>query len=383
MDGLPPFTGSISSGTQFGDKRPLRVPRLPEEMQAVHTYVQARERARGLGRAPAERRSVVLEVRSLQHGLPETEPAPDTLRIPWAFNANTFRLFEDLITRPLPDGRWVTALIAGSAALLPLTLHLLDRGVLPLGGQIRHIGTTGFRLGPHARNLVSSAFDHATVLDNYSLSELTTPALECQTCGYNHWLDPPLVFEILDPYTRIPRADGVGVLVVTTLHPFVQAMPLIRYWTGDLVERGPPCPATGDVGFRVRGRLSQSILQGPADGGALLVSPLDVEAFLDGRPEVARRPHPCDTLGLVRSPDLGVVKYELETRSSPASVTVRVELKFDPRVFPEAARELEQALGAHLLEASAALKTEVTAGTRQLWVDAVRPGQIQGTWTKF
>jgi hypothetical protein len=167
-----------------------------------------------------------------------------------------------------------------------------------------------------------------------------------------------VVTEVLHPKTLKPIQRGVGELVVTTLHPFVQAMPLIRYRTGDLVELGPRCATAGERGFRFRGRLAQCLLDAK---GNLRLSPQDVEAALDLFPEVARLAHPLVELGVVKSPDVGVPRFELQPDR------VRVEVRYEPVVFEAHARALQRSL----------------QKTLKFPIEAVRPGTLTRRWTKF
>jgi hypothetical protein len=221
------------------------------------------------------------------------------------------------------------------------------------------------------------------VHDNFSLSELAVPAPQCEVCAHHHLALPAVEVEVVDPFTRKPAE--VGVLVVSTLWPFVQAMPLIRYWTGDLVSLGPRCAAQGERGFRFEGRQAQCVLQRGAKGCGVLASPLALEAFLDGRPEVARLAHPVVQLGLVKSSDVGVPRFELlsSKRLRVTHVTARVEVRFEPLVFPAQAKRLTADTVAALRKASPALRRAERAGTAQLRVELVRPGALVRPWSKF
>ncbi|MBI3183249.1 MAG: hypothetical protein HYZ28_14015 [Myxococcales bacterium] len=363
------FAGVVSSGTQHGDRRPLRVPVTPDELRAA---------ARWAPRAPS-RRGPLLEVLSMQHGLPDAPPPPGVLRIPWTFTANAFRLFRELVSRPQAGG-WITALLIGAGAIVPLTLHLLENGVSPARTRVRSVGTTGFRLGSRWRGFLADAWE-ADVYDNFSLSEFATPALECADCGFHHWTWPPVVAEVVDVFSKRPLSRGTGALVMTGLHPFVQAMPLVRYWTGDLVELGPRCRRAKEQGFRFRGRIGQAVLRRGMPGEPLLVSAADVEEFLDGRPEVARLPHPCARLGLVRSAEAGVVKFEVENRRE--GPMVRVELRFDPRIHPSAAEAVGHGLAKRLLSRSPRLAALEGSREGELEIRLLPPGALQRRWSKF
>jgi hypothetical protein len=356
------FTGVVSSGTT-ARARPLRVPRTEAELEAAEALAQ-----------PPKGR-LVLEVRAVHHGLSHLAPRPDWLRVPWTYSANAFRLVEDLLGRPQPDGRRVTDLLINAGALMPLCVALKQKGVDPRSFGLRAISTTSFRLSPHWKQHVERTW-RAPVWDNYSLSEIPTPALECPDCGFNHWLSPPVVAEVVDVRTKQPLRRGVGVLVLTTLYPFVQAMPLLRYWTGDLVELGSRCRSAGAQGIRFRGRLGQSLVS----GSDVLVAAQDAIDCLEAEPLVARHLHPVETLGLIPESGCGGVKLELDwVRAQPR---VRVELAFDPKAFPQDAEGIGQRLAKHLLQASPALG-RYEQKRRELTLELVGPGTLRKTWSKL
>lgn len=360
------FTGVISSGTHHGQGDVLRVLRGPEELMATGAFHRA------VGDTPSS--DWTLEVRAAHHGAPHV--APGRLLVSWTYSAQSLRLVEQLLRTPQADGRRVRVLVINSGALMPLTSWLLSRGVAPRRFGLRAIGTTSFRLSPFWRRLVEEVWGCA-VVDNYSLSELPAPATECTACGFHHWSPPPVVSEVVDPVTRRPLTRGTGVLVVTTLVPFVTRMPFIRYWTDDLVTLGPVCATVGERGFRARGRLAQSAW---SREHGLLVAALDVSEFLEGRAEVARHPHPMEQLGLIPPGECGAVKYDVVTR--PREVRVRVELRFDPLIFSDEANAVGAALSAHLLACSPGLRA-FDKRHDGLVVELLRPGTLAARWVKF
>lgn len=363
--GVGPFVGVISSGTQHGDKAPLRVPETDAEVEAFGEFARGRA-TRGLA-AP---RGLSLEVVSMQHGFP-SGPAPDgVLRVGWSFSLTTLQVIRDLLL--VREGRrGVETVVIGAGALPALTAWLYEQDFDFGKLKVTDIGTTGFALSPHWKARVEALWG-ARVWNNFSLSELAAPAPECESCGHHHWLWPANLTEVLHPKTRAPLWTGVGELVVTTLYPFVQAMPLIRYATGDLVELGPQCRALRERGFKMRGRLAQCVL---SPRGELIASPLDVEAFLDGLPDVDRLPHPDAKLGLVKSVDVGVPRFELQPKKGGAEV--RFEVRFHPALFPQRADALARGLVQHLRRAAPAARSAA------LEVQAVRRGTLTRRWSKF
>jgi phenylacetate-CoA ligase len=77
----------------------------------------------------------------------------------------------------------------------------------------------------------------------YGLSEIIGPGVSCECVEArdgSHIMEDHFYPEILDPDTGAPLPDGAeGVLVLTTLTK--EALPLLRYWTGDITSlvRGP------------------------------------------------------------------------------------------------------------------------------------------------
>ena len=102
-------------------------------------------------------------------------------------------------------------------------------------------------------------------LDVYGLSEIVGPGVSCECLeglGGAHVNEDHFLFETIDPDTGAPVPDGeVGELVFTTLTK--EAMPLLRYRTGDLasVTREPcSCGRTFARMSRVKGRVDDMLI---------------------------------------------------------------------------------------------------------------------------
>jgi len=98
----------------------------------------------------------------------------------------------------------------------------------------------------------------ARCLDHAGLSEVGSFAYPCDGCGGMHLREDEFVAEILDPETGEPVADGeTGELVVTALAR--AGFPVIRYRTGDIVERhAEPCGARHPGRWLPQGILGRS-----------------------------------------------------------------------------------------------------------------------------
>jgi len=133
-------------------------------------------------------------------------------------------------------------------------------------------------------------------------------AAECEYSGGMHILGGTCIYEVIDTRTQEVLGPGEeGELLVTQLHN--EAMPLIRYRTGDIATILPyqpcPCGRTHPKLSMVRGRVSQIIRIG---GRELL--PMDVEEVVANIPEAGE-----GYQIIVDAPgELPRLKVKLETR---------------------------------------------------------------------
>ena len=116
----------------------------------------------------------------------------------------------------------------------------------------------------------------------YSMVEtLSTGAIECDH-GRLHFLDYSGLIEFLDPKTHEPVAPGQpGIAVVTAFYPDRELMPLLRYWSEDLmIPAATTVCSCGEVGTPINdilGRADQMVVVGSQNvypqslGDALMV----------------------------------------------------------------------------------------------------------------
>jgi phenylacetate-CoA ligase len=123
--------------------------------------------------------------------------------------------------------------------------------------------------------------------DSYGLSEMNGPgvAFECkEKCGIHLWEDN-FFMEIIDPETfEIQREGEEGELVLTTINR--EAMPILRYRTGDLTRIYPDPCRCGRVHrriSRIKGRVDDMFIIGGVN-----IFPSEVERILMSLPEVGR-----------------------------------------------------------------------------------------------
>ncbi|HUF88210.1 MAG TPA: AMP-binding protein [Thermohalobaculum sp.] len=115
---------------------------------------------------------------------------------------------------------------------------------------------------PATRRMLEELWD-AKCFDGYGSLEFQPIGWDCAAQQGPHLVEDFAVAEVLDPETGAPVADGTaGVLVLTHLDK--QAMPLVRWWTGDMVVRDPARCACGRTHARlaggVRGRADDMLV---------------------------------------------------------------------------------------------------------------------------
>jgi phenylacetate-CoA ligase len=182
---------------------------------------------------------------------------------------------------------------------------------------------------------------HCAVYDHYGATEMGLGgAVECSALSGYHMRDADLLFEIIDPITQMPAADGdYGEVVFSTLTR--QGMPLIRYRTGDRSRfLAQPCPC-GSVLKRME-RISRR-MQEPIrllDGSFLSITQLDDILLRDPcvlaySAEISRQDG-CDCLVLtiqsVRNPiDSERIAMELVGNLSMGALIAQKQLKLEIR----------------------------------------------------
>ncbi|HEX7249161.1 MAG TPA: phenylacetate--CoA ligase [Burkholderiales bacterium] len=158
--------------------------------------------------------------------------------------------------------------------------------------------------------------------DIYGLSEIMGPgvAVECEAQNGLHGWEDHFVFEVIDPDTGKPVADGSpGELVITSLTK--QALPMIRYRTRDITRltRKPcACGRTHVRLKRITGRNDDMLIIRGVN-----VYPSQIEAVLVGLPGVA----PHYQLVVERMGNLDVLTVEVESQEEAAAERVRHHIK--------------------------------------------------------
>lgn len=128
---------------------------------------------------------------------------------------------------------------------------------------------------PAIRTSLEEAWGHASIRDVYALEELGIIAAECSQGDGLHGFEDAFIYEVVDPASDEVLGVGErGELVVTPL--FADAMPLLRYRTGDLVTFDDGACACGRTHLRLR--VLGKVVQGP--GGPINIDLATIEQAL-------------------------------------------------------------------------------------------------------
>lgn len=151
-----------------------------------------------------------------------------------------------------------TCLVCTPSRALRLYDMLRERGDDPLRVGLRALLYVGETCAPAKLDKLAALWQ-ARLVSAYGSTETNSLALPCAR-GASHLSEGRYLFEVIDPVHGVPLALGEsGELVLTSLR--AEAMPLIRYRTGDLVALSPePCPCGSPRRvLQHRGRVCEAI----------------------------------------------------------------------------------------------------------------------------
>jgi len=214
---------------------------------------------------------------------------------------------------------------------LTLAQSFAERGVSPGGISLRYAVLGAEPWTDEMRREIDAGLGVAST-NIYGLSEVIGPGVSCECVEARagmHVNEDHFLPEIVDPETGEPVGEGEeGVVVFTTLTK--QALPLIRYWTGDITSlSSEPC-ACGRTLVRM-GRI-----KGRADDMLIIrgvnVYPTQVEAALLQLPELT----PNYRIVVSRTGTLDEAEVEVE---------VAQELVGDPELGSRAEHALRETIG--------------------------------------
>jgi phenylacetate-CoA ligase len=174
---------------------------------------------------------------------PRTGPAPQHDR--WGF---PWRRPEELGRRQamdiaLPAGDQLRAMQASAPVYvntLPSNINRLchEAQRTQIDVDIPRIISVAEYLPQEIRHAAARSF-HSRIIDVFSSAEGGVIAVECPHSGLYHIQSELVLVEIIRGDGRVCDVGEVGEVVVTPLYSY--ATPLLRYRSGDFVEKGPRC----------------------------------------------------------------------------------------------------------------------------------------------
>ena len=368
----PRIESAIVQHTTGTTNVPLHVHRGHAELDYVHRFFA---KVLELGRASEFRQSpVCISISGDFHGEPVGVPYPApvvALDPRTADSSSVSGLFGSL----LESGR--SAIISGiESQLRIMTCQLVEAGFDFSKSNVVAMSTTGEQITRRLRRWYEATW-RAPLIDRYSMTEMIGGGNLCGECLHRH-LDPHVIGEVVDPFTREPVSSGFGVLVITCLFPFVQKQPFIRYYTGDLVRIGPHC-SVDPLGFQLHGRAQRCVLERTPNGTVPLVSAAEIYDILDDYPDVAASRMFETAFGVSDHSALGHLKFavEHETAGETISIAISIETRYIPYQHPERARELCSAVQTELVRRHSRLQERLDAGTLTLDIRAVTRGRVK------
>jgi phenylacetate-coenzyme A ligase PaaK-like adenylate-forming protein len=255
-----------------------------------------------------------------------------------------------------------------------LTAYLIAGDFDFAASPVRRIDLFGGHVTPRRKAMLAATW-HADVHDHYSLTEVFGGASEAGIGG--PWIfEPHVVAEAVHPRTFEPVGPGeVGVLLLTSLYPFTQQMPLVRYVTGDVVEvvEGADHPA----GLQVRylGRTQRSVVDDSGERVLPLLLSGPLYEVIESLPDVAISPRFPDLaagLGLELTGDHHyAVRHEPSSADHPERITVQLGLRYAPWMYPDRVAEVRGRMAAHLFATHPELTARTASGALVLDIEAL------------
>lgn len=346
---------------------------VPETQFIQEFYAQLAASEAG----PAAPAPLMLQIQFPHHGLPTPVPA-NVFVLPFSVNDDHLVDYALLLLRKefdLPGvARRVSILSGSQTGILVLTSYLLEQGIAGDSEfAIKLIHLQGRYLTKRWRSVLQQTWG-AAVSNKYSLAEVFGGANWCSKCDGFHF-DPHVVPEIIDFDRRRTLSEGCGVLLLTSLYPFVQLQPMIRYFTGDIFKLDPF--ACDQPRFEFLGRLTHALFN-PDDPRDLWLSGVDVIEALDRHPEVNRTTRFRDLTRIRFAQSTGrlLVRGYHRREHGVNHLRLRVETSVPLLLYPERGRELAERLTADLLKRAPRLAQRVSSGAATLGIEFLQPGTL-------
>ena len=321
-----PFRIGISSGTTWQLSDQETPPSLRYE--SILEREAFNQRAKILGKHQPQLKPLTLNIITAMHGASFSNNNPGVFEVALLkpFHLHTIKH----LLKQRHDYQGMTQRIENifaSVAYLKLlsTIFSRDSNAKDYLSNIKNVYSFADYLSPRWKTFIESSFN-AKVYDSYGLSEIRgSICFRCEHCHAFH-MEPFIIPEILATQNDQDISVGeCGELTLTSLYPFSQLQPLIRYRTGDIVKRIENCPVANDITFLPVGRKKLSLFD---DKDKLLIPSFLLYEVIDNQVFVHRDYD--DFLELFSiGKAYGAPRFHLQAPN------IVVEVNFHPSQFPQ------------------------------------------------
>lgn len=337
---------------------------------------------------PSEFDGFTLHLERNDHGtLPNAIHGQPVIACPFYYSVHA-KLIRKLLEEGLVVGGRrlpVVNLMGSLGKLKRLTAYLLQTGYDFEDSTVRSVVSYGMHLSEVWRERIFEIWG-AETHDRYGLTEFFHDVpTECEECGAYHFAKSHC--EVFSPDGAKPICEGAGVLVVTTLCPFVRLMPRIRYWTNDLVQIGPYCEtAGGELGVSFLGRFDSCLLIESGSGHEAIFGPSDAIEVLDAIPDLGNNDDWVRDFYLESGESLsapwpvGAPVHNLKIQSEngrPARAKLVVEVNFDPTAQPGSAKKMEGEIMERIDQVVPSMIAKAAAHDIEFGVELVPPDGLR------
>ena len=259
------------------------------------------------------------------------------------------------------------------------TSFLIEQGITPADLGVRAIIVCGGYASRAALKFLRDSWN-AEIHDRFSLTESVGGANRSWEDGLFR-MDPHVIAEAVDVDSGMSVPQGVGYLVLTQLHPFVQMNPLIRYNTGDLVRRVPNPDEDDCFVFEFLGKASNCISWQPEGSSEWLIFSTDYYDILCDIPDV----NLIEWFANVTvAHDRGVGSKPIQRSSTSLTadghlmIHLEIELRYAPHCFPNQITKLRDQIINGLASKNLALAKRLLEKSVSIDISFSGPGSLHG-----
>jgi len=254
------------------------------------------------------------------------------------------------------------------------TSYLLEQGIDPRDFGLNAVSITGGYMAPHWMAFLGESWG-CRINNRFTLTEAIGGASR-EPFSQVFRLDPHIIGEVLDLDSNAPVEDGIGLLALTSLDPFIQMFPLIRYTTGDLVRR---LPDPGDVRFEFLGKAKNCLSLDRDGRREWLLFSTGLNGIVSALPDV-RVFDWFSNVTVVHDRSVGslpILAVESDATEAGLRITLSLELRYAPHIHRDRIDELRRIITEGLRrEPGTTLAARIDDGSVDLDIRFFSPGQL-------